>query len=71
MPADWVSTARAAALLGVSKGRVRQLLSSGQLPGRKIGRDWLIRSGDLRRFEALPRGSPGRPRALKGRRLGP
>ena len=62
-----MSTGQAAAALGVSPNRVRQVLESAQLPGRKIGRDWLIRRADLERYRALPAGRKGRPRAVRGR----
>ena len=64
MVKDWMSTQEAAADLGVSTGRVRQLLLAGQLPGEKLGRDWLIRRSDVGRFKALPPGRTRRPRAL-------
>ncbi len=65
----WMSTAQAAEALGVSPGRVRQLLLARQLPGRKLGREWLIRRADIRRFMALPHGVTRSPRALRpGRR---
>jgi excisionase family DNA binding protein len=38
----YVSTAQAAAILGISTRRVRVLLKHGKLGGRKIGRDWLL-----------------------------
>ena len=60
----WMSTQEAATALGVSPGRVRQLLLAGQLPGEKLGRDWMIRRADLERFKALPPGRTRRPRTL-------
>jgi excisionase family DNA binding protein len=67
----WMSTQEAAADLGVSPGRVRQLLLAGQLPGEKLGWDWMIRRADLDRFKALPPGRTRRPRALKRSRQSP
>jgi excisionase family DNA binding protein len=32
----------AAREMGISEGRVRQLLLEGRIRGKKIGRDWLI-----------------------------
>ncbi len=52
----------AGALLDVNDSRVRQLIRSGALPARKIGRDWLVDERDARAYMALPRGKPGRPR---------
>ena len=66
MVKPWMTTREAAADLGVSPGRVRQLLLAGQLPGEKLGRDWMIRRADVARFKALPPGRTRRPRALKG-----
>lgn len=37
-----LGSADVAEALGVSPQRVRQLLDSGKLPGRKVGRDWLV-----------------------------
>lgn len=37
-----IDTDTAAGLLGVSANRVRQLVRSGELPGRKAGRVWLV-----------------------------
>ena len=37
-----ISVADAAARLGVSRSRVEQLLRSGSLPGRRVGRMWLV-----------------------------
>lgn len=55
-----ISVADAAARLGLSEPRVRQLLQSGDLTGRKLGRSWLVSAeavGQLRERERLP----GRP----------
>ncbi len=68
---DWITAEQAASELGVSTGRVRQLLASGQLPGRRFGRAWVIRRGDLERYRALPPGTKGSPRALTTRRRPP
>ena len=62
---EWLSVAQVAALLGLSPSRVQQLLRTGQIPGRKVGRDWILRRGLVEQFKALPPGSPGRPRSLK------
>ena len=47
-----VSTKTAAAILGVTDARVRQLLIAGQLRGFKLGTEWLVvrRSVDHRKF---------------------
>ena len=67
----WMTTQETAADLGVSPGRVRQLLLVGQLPGEKLGRDWMIRRSDVARFQALPPGRTRRPRALNPPRRRP
>ena len=67
MPEAWITAEQAASELGVSAGRVRQLLESGQLPGRRFGRAWVIRRGDLERYRVLPAGTKGSPRAVQRR----
>lgn len=52
----------AAARLGVDDSRVRKLLRDGVLPGRQVGRLWLIRSEDLALLESR-QSRPGRPLA--------
>lgn len=51
----------AAALLGVTEARVRQLCNKGRL-GRKFGNQWAISRDELRQFALIPR-NPGRPRS--------
>lgn len=53
-----LTTAATAARLGVSRGRVLQLIRAGRLPARKLGRDWTVREKDLH-LVAVRR--PGRP----------
>jgi excisionase family DNA binding protein len=48
----------AAAQLGVTPRRIRQLCEAGELQAQKAGRDWLIDRAALERFERQP---PGRP----------
>lgn len=50
----------AAQRLGVHESRVRQLLLSGDLKGRRVGRSWLVASEDVARLEQHRR-QPGRP----------
>jgi excisionase family DNA binding protein len=52
-------TKKAAEILGINDSRVRQLILSGRLPAKKIGRDWIIREKDL---EKVINRKPGRPR---------
>lgn len=51
---------QAAARLGVTPGRVRQLAAGGQLKAVKIGRDWVFIAQDVEDFAARVR-RPGRP----------
>lgn len=55
-----VGVAEAAAELGVSSRRVRQMLADGLLAGERIGRAWVIESEQLRHLE-LHRPGVGRP----------
>ena len=58
-----LSVIECAKLLGVSAARVRQLVSSGILPARKVGKVWVIREEDaLNRLES--HAGPGRPRVV-------
>jgi excisionase family DNA binding protein len=56
---DLIGTNTAAALLHVSQNRIRQLIVSGQLPAKRVGKTFVIRRRDIDAFGALP---PGRPR---------
>lgn len=56
---DALTTKQAADRLGVTPGRIRQLVLDGRLPAQKLGRDLFIRPEDLDRLE---RRRPGRPR---------
>jgi excisionase family DNA binding protein len=47
-----VSTRRAAAKLGVTGERVRQLIAAGQLAGAKLGDAWLLDEADVDRLAA-------------------
>lgn len=52
-----ITTAEAAQELRVSAARVRQLIKEGRLRGKKVGRDWLIRTP--LRDPRKPEGRPG------------
>lgn len=56
---DLLSTAEAAASLGVSVRRVRQLIAEGKLPARQVGRDYVIEAQSLDGVRVY--GKPGRP----------
>ncbi len=55
-----ISVRDASARLGVVPSRVRALAAAGQLPGRKVGRQWVFAPSDLERW-ADKRRAPGRP----------
>lgn len=42
-----VGTARAATITGLSEQSIRRLCGDGAIKATKVGRDWLIRRGDL------------------------
>lgn len=47
----FLTTRQAAERLGVSDSRIRQLILEGKLVAVKAGRDWLIKTSDLRLME--------------------
>src|SRR5690606_28699325 len=49
---EWVDCPGAAAALGVSERRVRQLVADGLLAGPKVGGTWLIHRNDVAREAA-------------------
>lgn len=59
---EWMSTAQAAAVLGVSDQHVRRLVRSGALPAHRLGPAWLV-SADGVRARARAENVPGRPLA--------
>jgi len=56
----WLAVAEAAAELGVSKSRVRQLLADGALTGRKVGAQILVDQAGVQ-HRAAHRPAAGRP----------
>lgn len=60
-----LTTAEAAARLGVSRGRVLHLIRDKRLPATKHGRDWVIRENDLEQLRRLPVGRPSKARGVK------
>lgn len=56
-----LTTRKAAVLLGVSGARVRQMVCSGQLASKKIGRDNYVYLWSVRERQANPP-KPGRPK---------
>lgn len=60
-----MTVTQAAERLHVSPARVRQLISSGALPAKKIGASWILREEDvLDRLSKAP--EAGRPKARLG-----
>lgn len=58
----WMRISKAAAAFGLSTATLRRLCDQRVLPGRRIGRNWEVRSGDVRAY-VLARPSAGVPRA--------
>jgi len=58
-----LSTSEAADILGVTVGRVQQLIWDGLLPAQKVGRDYVINEDDLKLVENRPK--VGRPPKAK------
>jgi len=60
----YLSVPEAAQAIGVTDGRVRQLLLAGELAGHKLGlRNWAIAASEIQRF-LKHRRRPGRPTAI-------
>lgn len=57
---NFLTVAEAEKFLGLSGGRIRQLLLSGQLKGEKCGNQWVIPLSEADEFRALER-PPGNP----------
>jgi excisionase family DNA binding protein len=47
-----IDTKKAGELLRLSDARVRQLLRSGALPGRLVGRRWVVKKSDVLAYRA-------------------
>jgi excisionase family DNA binding protein len=62
-PMKLLSTAEAASTLGVTIGRVQQLIWDDLLPAQKVGRDYVINEDDLKLVEDRPK--VGRPPKAK------
>jgi excisionase family DNA binding protein len=57
-----LTTKDAAERLGVTVGRIHQLIQDGRLPAEKAGRDYLINEKDLALVKSR---KPGRPKKRK------
>lgn len=61
---DYYTVAEAAAKIGVTPGRVRQLHLAGQFPGsRRIGPITVIPRREVDGFQRQPRGRPKSPQS--------
>jgi excisionase family DNA binding protein len=58
-----LTTKQVAERLGVSIGRIHQLINEGRLPAEKLGRDYVIREGDLKLVEDRRVGRPPKSKA--------
>jgi excisionase family DNA binding protein len=56
-----ITTGRAAEILGVSPGRIRQLILAGLLRAEKVGRDHLLDPAEVKFYDESRRPA-GRPR---------
>lgn len=54
-----LTTDDVAAMLGIGTQRVRRLASQGRLKGERVGRDWVFKEVDVKKFAELPRPSGG------------
>lgn len=52
------TTAEAAAVIGVDPSQVRRYCIGGKLPGRKVGKAWLIPTEKVKTFSRPPIGNP-------------
>lgn len=55
---DLLTTAQAAAQLGITPNRLRVLIRKKRLPAVRFGRDWQIREADLRLVADRKAGRP-------------
>jgi len=63
-----ITTKNAAEILGVTPVRVRQLIQQGRLAAEKRGRDHLLDSKEIERFNRHGRRPGGRPPKTAGRK---
>lgn len=54
----YITTKEAAERLGVSQGRIRQLVANGKLPAQKVGQTNLVKETDLSLVENRTTGRP-------------
>ena len=61
---EWLTVGEVASELGVTAGRVRQVIVEKRILGKKFGGAWAINSAEVERFKSLER-SPGNPNLKK------
>jgi len=60
---DFYSVPEAAVVLGVTDGRVRQMLAANEIQGQKLGQKaWAIPRAEVERVAQIPK-TTGRPRS--------
>jgi excisionase family DNA binding protein len=59
-----IGTKEASERLAISQQRIQALIKNGKLPAVKVGRDWLIKEGDL---ELVRNRKNGRPKKETGK----
>jgi hypothetical protein len=69
MMKDYISTAQASKIYGLSTSQIRLLLKKGKINGRKIARNWLVIPNSLASYMAN-RPKPGLRPGQKIRRGG-
>ncbi|CAN5649123.1 hypothetical protein BH20ACI3_BH20ACI3_27910 [soil metagenome] len=60
----FLTTQEVAEKLGVTAGRVRQMIIDGQLPAIKVGRDNLIKESDLKLVQDRKVGRPPKTKTV-------
>ncbi len=58
---EYVTLPEAAQEIGITPGRLRQMLRAGELEGEKVGPVWVIPRSEVERLKNTPR-TTGRPR---------
>ena len=66
-----LTTLEAAERLGVTAGRVRQMIVDGQLPAMKMGRDNFIKESDLKLVENRKVGRPSKSASAEKKAVKP
>ena len=54
---EYITTEKAAEILGVSRSRILALINEGRIHAEKVGRDWIIDPEEIDNFERKPQGN--------------